>query len=331
MLNSPTRQWIAEILAARPAILTCPSSFDGPLPDFHTQYVLPNLLDPSMVQYYHELLMEHCSSDGLLPIVRAVSGTEKWRISEPARQKVYVTRFGDRFKATDNAPSWWMYQVVATGLRIPRTCFADVLLEMPMHMFDVGKRLNLSVNINAKGWHVAHLNDAKDGDTGYENWDRQNLVRRFIRNLHPCNLFYMPKLKPQTYGGGLDEKSFYYEVLSTRYASVWQEFTALAAGSRPPQGSSTARIIYDQRLGGPWYSLIDRSDDPFDATSLPPQAQKCLQLMALGGKSRYSKSELIEEFEKHRNVFRTVQEPWKIFSFYKERLDKLGLIRTEIV
>ena len=61
MLNSPTRQWIAEILAARPAILTCPSSFDGPLPDFHTQYVLPNLLDPSMVQYYHELLMEHCS------------------------------------------------------------------------------------------------------------------------------------------------------------------------------------------------------------------------------------------------------------------------------
>jgi len=53
--------------------------------------------------------------------------------------------------------------------------------------------------------------------------------------------------------------------------------------------------------------------------------------MALAGKSRYSKSQLIEEFEKHRNVFRTVQEPWKIFSFYKGRLVKMGLIREEPV
>jgi hypothetical protein len=125
-------------------VLSCPLSFDGALLDFHVQYVLPNLLEPSIVQYYHELLKEHCSSDKLFPIVRAVSGTEKWRISEPARQKVYVTRFGDRFKAA-----------------IPRTCFAEVLLEMPMHMFDVGKRLFPSLNINAKGWH-----DAKDGERG---------------------------------------------------------------------------------------------------------------------------------------------------------------------
>ena len=331
MLRSPTKQWLAKILTARPAILSCPSSFDGPLSDFHAQCVLPNLLEPSMVQYYHKLLMEHCSSDGLFPLVRAVSGTERWRISEPTRQKVYVTRFGDRFKATDNSPSWWMYQVVASGLKIPPTCFADVLLEMPMHMFDVGKRLSASASINAKGWHVAHLNDAKDGDIGYDNWDRRNLVRRFIRNLHPCNLFYMPKLKPQTYGGGPDEKSFYYVVLSTRYASVWQEFTALVAGSEPPPGSATARITYDQRLVEPYYSLINESDDFVGAKSLPFQAQKCLELMALGGKSRYSKSELIEEFEKHRDDFRTVQKPWKIFSFYRERLVKLGLVRTEIV
>lgn len=200
-----------------------------------------------------------------------------------------------------------------------------------MHMFDVGKRLSLSVNINARGWHVAHLHDAKDGDTGYADWSRQDLIRRFIRNVHPCNFFYMPKLKPQIYGDGPNEKAFYYEVLSTRYASVWQEFTYLAAGSRPPQGNTTARITYDQRLGGPWYSLTERSDDRFDATRLPLQAQRCLQIMALAGKSRYSKTELIEEFEKHRNVFKTVQEPWKIFSFYKRKLEKMGLIREELV
>jgi hypothetical protein len=331
MSSSLTTQWIEEIRAARPPILSCPSSFDGSLADFHAQYVLPNLPQPSIVEYYHELLKENCSSDVLLPIVRAVSRTEKWRISEPARQKVYATRLGDRFKASDNAPSWWMYQVVSSGLKIPRTCFADVLHEMPMHMFDVGKRLAPSLNINAKGWHVAHLHDAKNGDTGYEDWNRAELIRRFIRNLHPCNFFYMPKLRPQTYGGGPDEKSFYYEVLSTRYASVWQEFTALAAGLRPLQGSATTRITYDQRLGGPWYALTDRSDDSFGASSLPPQAQKCLQIMAVAGKSRYSKSELIEELEKHRNVFRTVQAPWKIFRFYKERLGKLGLIRKELV
>ena len=110
MSSSLTTQWIEKIRVARPPILSCPSSFDGPLLDFHAQYVLPNLLEPSIVEYYHELLKENCSSAELLPIVRAVSRTEKWRMSEPARQKVYVTRFGDRFKAADNAPAIASYR-----------------------------------------------------------------------------------------------------------------------------------------------------------------------------------------------------------------------------
>lgn len=53
MSSSQTTQWIEKIRSARPPIMSCPTSFHGPLPDFHAQFVLPNLLEPSIVEYYH--------------------------------------------------------------------------------------------------------------------------------------------------------------------------------------------------------------------------------------------------------------------------------------
>jgi hypothetical protein len=117
---------------------------------------------------------------------------------------------------------------------------------MPMHIHDVGGRLSRSVNISEKGWHVAHVFDVKDGDTRYEHWDSQNLIRRFIRTVHPCNFFYMPNLKGLPYGGRDDERAFYYDVLSKRHAGVWQEFSTLAgAAPRAHSCHASARITYD--------------------------------------------------------------------------------------
>ena len=58
-------------------------------------------------------------------------------------------------------------------------------------MFEVSRCL--PTNINGAGWHVAHILNTKDRNIEWKNWSREELVRRFVRNIHPCNCYYIPK------------------------------------------------------------------------------------------------------------------------------------------
>ena len=83
-------------------------------------HVLPNLPSPEIVEYYHRILLDYCSTTDPLFLVRYVSGTE--------RREIYTTKRGDRFKATDNAPAWWMHHTLFHEERIanPSRVFVDL-------------------------------------------------------------------------------------------------------------------------------------------------------------------------------------------------------------
>ena len=97
---------------------------------------------------------------------------------------------------------------------------------MPAHMFDVARTLPASAS--AAGWHIAHVFNVKDRRTDYENWSRREVAARFVRNIHPCNHFLLPKTDWQRWGGDERVLAFFGDVYARRYATVWRDFVRLA-------------------------------------------------------------------------------------------------------
>jgi hypothetical protein len=129
-----------------------------------------------------------------------------------------------------------MHFVAFNGIRDAR------LEDVPTHMF-VATRM-LRPNINTAGWHVAHIFNAKDRQTDWQNWSREQLARRFLRNLHPCNCFYIPNPVWRQVGGDPQVIGFMAARYRERYGDVWQEFVEAVRGEALPEGDGLRRIVY---------------------------------------------------------------------------------------
>ena len=75
---------------------------------------------------------------------------------------------------------------------------------------------------NAAGWYVAHIYGVKDGVTDYRSWSRDELVKRFLRNVHPCNCFYVPLAVGHRYGEDPRVIAYVAARYERRYGKVWQ-------------------------------------------------------------------------------------------------------------
>ena len=199
---------MALVRASGPPITPAPEAFDGELADLYASVIEANLPAPAEVEYWHSRIVGHCRQSDSVFIVRHVAGTE--------RGTIYTTAGGQRLKPSDNAPAWWLHFVAFNGIR-------DLHFDqMPTHMFEIGRHLPTS--INDAGWHVAHILNAKDWNTDWKNWSRNELIKRFVRNIHPCNCFYVPKREWHRYGGDTGVIGFFASIYAERYSAVWSEF-----------------------------------------------------------------------------------------------------------
>ena len=203
----------------KPLIPKAPNSFKSSLADLFKQHARHVLPAPDRVRVFHEMLRDYISTPDPVFLIRKVS---KMRRGETIR-----SASGLRLRASDNAPAWWLhYQLYATPFSNPENCdkFID---SIPTHMFDV----SLSEHINKAGWHVAHIYYAKDGNTDYQEWNHRELAWRMVRNIHPCNYFYIPKTNWQRYGGHPDVLSYFQQKYAEIYRDVWVEFLDMANAS----------------------------------------------------------------------------------------------------
>jgi len=215
-------------------MIASPASFHGTLADFFHRYVVPNLPHPETVAYYHRLIIDYCRAEQPLYVIRKVADTE--------RGTIYETRNGNRFKASDNSPAWWIHAMLLSDIRLPQDKFVQAIATMPTHIFEVKQHVKMT--ISDFGWHVAHIYSAKDGDTHYRAWDRENLSRRFIRNIHPCNCFYIAKTKWQLYGGDPRVIAYFASQYASRYGDVWTEFCSLIEGLSLANGEEFGSLPY---------------------------------------------------------------------------------------
>ncbi len=157
-------------------------------------------------------------------------------------------------KWTDNSPAWFFHYVLYNDLLIEPASFAALIAATPSHVHDVNKLLPAS--INSAGWYVAHIYRVNNGDTKFTEWGEAELIRRFMRNVHPCNHFYVPKGEGTRLGEAEHVIAQFAHWNAQRYAAVWPEFLALA---------QAAPSRYDEHTGS-----IDCSFGPQAATATPP-------------------------------------------------------------
>jgi len=197
-------------------IRRAPEAFEGTLQTLYEESAAAVLLESRIVEDFHWKLVSYLDSADPLFLVRAVRGQERGVTTR--------NRHGWRLRATDNSPAWWIHAKLFMERSAVLDDFDRLIEAVPCHMF----RIRLRDSINAAGWHVAHIFDAKDRNTAFDEWDRGELVKRMVRNIHPCNYFFFPNGEWRRYGGDPVVISFFYEKFAARYSSVWAEFLALA-------------------------------------------------------------------------------------------------------
>ena len=118
-------------------------------------------------------------------------------------------------------------------------------------------QVRLPESINKAGWHVAHLFDVKDRNVEFHRWDRNELKRRFARNIHPCNYFYVPMNEWKRHGGNPTVIAFFYEQFKLVYRTIWEDFLKLVDGT--PQ-------IVSVGVGEYWYPFSPKQTDQCSAS-----------------------------------------------------------------
>lgn len=200
-------------------MIKAPQEFNGTLDELYDRYSSHILLSLEAVKDFHQNFQSYYRNDAdPLYLIRNVSGLK--------RGETVRTAGGNRLRGTDNSPAWWIHYQLFYGKQLDFLSPSAFFDAVPCHMF----RIRLPEHVNKLGWHVAHIYDAKDRNLDYHHWDRDELLRRTVRNIHPCNYFYIPKVDWQKHGGDPKVIAYFYAKFESLYKPVWEEFLRLVDG-----------------------------------------------------------------------------------------------------
>jgi len=220
---------VLALFQASPALRAAPSDYSGTYADFFARYVEPNLPTTERVRAFNELLDRHFAGADPAFLVRYVLDLD--------RRKTYRTQDGHLILPSDNSPAWWLHSYLLTDLSLENVRTADFFRQIPRHMHDIRLRTNLA----KAGFHLAHIEPAKNRDTQWRGWTDAELQRRMVFSIHPWNWCLIGKPEWTRNGGRVDILSWIVSKYVDRYGAAFTEWrrryglsTASAAELIPP-------------------------------------------------------------------------------------------------
>jgi hypothetical protein len=241
-----------------------------------------------------------------------------------------MTRHGDQIIWTDNAPAWAIHSLLLQGRFLDETSFSDWLLNAMPIEFNSAHACKMDA-INKARYHVAHLFDVQAGRDNSQplEWTKREVEIRFLRNVHPCNSFYIPIPKWKVYGGDPAVKTFFSNRYSERYRACWNEFLDAVGGE-----------IMSDTQPAPLYSY-SHSDWPRSGRQSrrfrlvkaytdisTPQIRAIVSVLAADGRGDWNLVEISSLMEKAKTDGRliTKQGAPQIFDFYRRKLLEEGIL-----
>jgi hypothetical protein len=194
-------------------MISPPFQFDGKFSDFFELYVEPNLPPPERIKAFDALLRQHLSTNNPIHVTRYVRGQVRGTICQ--------TIDGSRILPTDNAPVWWLHAFLLSDSPMPTDPEA-LFSGLPYHFHQAARFQTL----NQAGFHAAHIIPAKNRDTDWQSWSRNEIARRMLVNLHPCNMFLVAKQEWGRNGGCPDFIAWVVDAYRRRYGETMDRFLA---------------------------------------------------------------------------------------------------------
>lgn len=172
-------------------MFTCPTQFEGLFPEFFEKHILPNLPSREVVDRFDSYLRDYLDGEDPLFLVRQLRGL--------TRGEVVLTDHNNRVMPCDNSPVWQIHVTLLSGAELKEDA-EGFFSSLPVHFFQMRGRANL----NRAGFHAAHLVDVKDRNLLWRTWTKDELSRRMLLNLHPCNMTLLAKSDWHLHGGRRD-------------------------------------------------------------------------------------------------------------------------------
>ncbi len=229
-------------------------TFEGTIAQLFDQHVALVAPSPESVARAHALIGSYLRTGDPALVVRGTSAHRRTELR---------TNAGLRILPSDNAPAWWMHHLTWQEVSFSPGEFATALAGCPRHFHDVSARRENG--ISTAGWYVAHILPAKFGNSDPESWDAAGATKRFIRNVHPANHFYVPGKDRAT---GEDRRVIAYAARwsERRYGSIWQEMLTWAGSEAEDYLRTLPEVSGDEvvRIGGtsPSEKVISRAAVP---------------------------------------------------------------------
>lgn len=201
-------------------IPNCDVKYPIELEELFQEHIVHALPTYENLLYWHQLLMQYAQEDSAIFLIRknTIDGKD-------VRGEIITSRSsGIRMLFADNAPAWAVMQHCFEGWRPTLEKWKHSVLhrEIPWHFFGVSHQMGHN-HYNARGWHIAHIEDINDrSDPHY--WDMAEIRKRCLRFVHPINMFPFPLQSWQKYAGLQYVKSFIRKQYDLIYPRVRNEF-----------------------------------------------------------------------------------------------------------
>lgn len=245
-------------------MLPAPPTFSGTFSEFFQTHVAPNTPCPDRVHEFDHRLRQYLASTDPIHVVRK-AGTQD-------RGTICTSDTGSRMLPTDNSPVWWIHAFLLSNAPFPsdnKTLFE----RLPYHMFKLPSSLTY---LNSAGFHAAHIVNAKDGNTNWDSWSREELWRRTVVNIHPCNMFLVAKIDWRVWGGKPDIIECAKHLYRERYGALMTTFLREVGESN--EGGPLADVPYHY-AAEPKNPKKPRFSTPTQVTVLPDKLNATAALM----------------------------------------------------
>jgi hypothetical protein len=206
-----TREHCAICSFPLPAV---PGSWHGPIESFLTQFIKPRLPAPERLESWCRWITAGIATSRVV-VVRAHG---------PLKRGTTTVIDGLKVRASDLSPVWAVQQQILHGDPPTEISFAEWALSLPLEHNTVRqRRLDL---LNHACFHMAHMFDVGANRLPSPN-SALGMREACLLELHPSNVFWLPKPQWQHWGASPQVKPHYAALMKHYVPGAWSTFVGM--------------------------------------------------------------------------------------------------------
>jgi hypothetical protein len=295
-----------------------PRSWRGPLSEFIATFIKPNLPAPDRLTAWSEWIVEGVRTSKVV-VARHYGSLSRG---------VPTVIAGLQVLPSDLSPVWAIQQAILHGDPPPTQSFDEWAASLPLEHNQARKRhLDL---VNLAGFHTAHLVDVASYRTSITaRDDAQALRQTCLVEIHPMNVFWIPKPRWFFWGGSDTVKAHFACLFRNHTPTAWKAFVASVGRGAGLLPAPDPNLEYSYKEDE-WHSRTRTYEVLRTTTSRStPQIRQLAALLGACQGKQLAESAVrrILEAGKTSGILKTRQDVMRIFFYYLKQLRDDGVLK----